>query len=352
MWDFLTWTYYGNTVQDYIISFSIIIGTIIILKVFRIFVLGMLKRWSERTRTRIDDFIIMNVERFFLPLMYFFGLFSGIYYLKLSRMANRVLETAMIVVFTYFAIRFSAIIINYAVKFYWEKRDGAEKGDTRLKGVTAFINLTVWGLGAVFLLDNLGFKISAVIAGLGIGGIAVALAAQAVLGDLFSYFVIFLDRPFEVGDHIQIDDKQGVVEFIGIKTTRVAGLGGEQLVFSNSDLTRSRIHNYKRMLKRRISFTVRVIYQTPLYQLKEIPGIIEQIVGGIEAAKLDRAHFSSLGDSSLNFEVVYYVLGSDYTKYMDIQQEINLRVIEEFQKRNIGFAYPTQKIIYDQTERA
>ncbi|MCK4428221.1 MAG: mechanosensitive ion channel family protein, partial [candidate division Zixibacteria bacterium] len=194
-----------------------------------------------------------------------------------------------------------------------------------------------------------GFKISTVIAGLGIGGIAVALAAQAILGDLFSYFSILFDRPFEVGDFIILDDYLGTIEHIGIKTTRVRSLGGEQLVFSNADLTNSRLRNYKRMAKRRVVFKLGVTYQTTLEQVKEIPTIIKNIIQNITDTVFDRAHFSSYGDFSLVFETVYYVLSRDYNKYMNIQQEINFAIKEEFEKRGIEFAYPTQTLFLEKT---
>ena len=211
------------------------------------------------------------------------------------------------------------------------------------------IKVAVWGLGVTFLLDNLGFKISAVVAGLGIGGIAVALAAQTVLGDLFSYFTIFFDRPFEVGDFIVIDDFLGTVEYIGIKTTRLRSLSGEQLIFSNTDLTSSRLRNYKRMENRRVVFQLGVTYQTKTEQLREIPEIIAHIIKKSDNTVFDRAHFSSYGDFSLNFETVYYVKSRDYNIYMDTQQTINLLIYRQFAEEGIEFAYPTQTLFFDKS---
>jgi small-conductance mechanosensitive channel len=188
------------------------------------------------------------------------------------------------------------------------------------------------------------------VAGLGIGGIAVALAAQAILGDLFSYFVIFFDRPFEIGDFIIIGDFMGSIEHIGIKTTRIRSLGGEQLVFSNTDLTNSRIRNYKRMEKRRVVFKLGIVYQTTTSQVKEVPGIIKTAIENVQDTVFDRAHFATYGDFSLDFEVVYYVLSGDYNKYMDIQQDINFEIKEEFEKRGIEFAYPTQTLFLEKEQ--
>ncbi|GAB3815924.1 hypothetical protein GCM10028895_10600 [Pontibacter rugosus] len=213
------------------------------------------------------------------------------------------------------------------------------------------INIIIWGIGLLTLLDNLGYDVTTVVAGLGIGGIAVALAAQNILGDLFNYFVIFFDRPFEVGDFIVIDEKAGVVDKIGVKTSRVKSLSGEQLVFSNSDLTNSRIHNYKRMEQRRILFKIGVTYQTPYATLQEIPALLKTIIDEQETTRYDRAHFSSYGDSSLDFEIVYYVLSSDYNVYMDVQQKINLRIFKEFELIGIDFAFPTRTVFWANQEQ-
>jgi len=206
------------------------------------------------------------------------------------------------------------------------------------------INWILWATGAVFILDNMGLHISTLVAGLGIGGVAIALAAQAVLGDLFSSFAILIDKPFKVGDFIIIGDYLGAVEHIGIKTTRIRSLSGELLVFSNSDLTNSRIRNYKLMEKRRVVFKFGVIYQTTLERLKSIPPMIKEIVENIDLASFDRAHFFSYGNSSLDFEVVYYIQGNDYNLYMDIQQKINLKIFEKFKEKGIEFAYPTRTL--------
>jgi small-conductance mechanosensitive channel len=165
------------------------------------------------------------------------------------------------------------------------------------------------------------------------------------LGDLFNYFVIFFDRPFEIGDFIVVDDKKGTVEYIGIKTTRLKALSGEQLILSNSDLTKSRLHNFKRLQSRRIVFSFGIVYEVSPQQLREIPVLLKSIILEHSQTTFDRAHFVSYGSFSLNFEVVYFVENPEYNVYMDIQQNINIRIYEEFAKRNIEFAYPTQRVV-------
>jgi len=215
----------------------------------------------------------------------------------------------------------------------------------QINGITLIFNFIIWVVGFVFLLDNLGFEISAVIAGLGIGGIAIALAAQAILGDLFSYFVIFFDRPFEIGDFVNLGGEfVGTIEYIGIKTTRIRSLSGEQIVASNTDLTNSRVRNFKRMERRRVVFKLGVIYQTTAEQLEEIPKIVREIIESKEDTVFDRGHFAAYGDFSLNFEFVYFIIGPDYVKYMDTQQKINMEIYRTFENKGIEFAYPTQTL--------
>jgi small-conductance mechanosensitive channel len=192
------------------------------------------------------------------------------------------------------------------------------------------------------LLDNLGFDISAVIAGLGIGGVAVALASQGILEDLFSYFSILFDRPFELGDFIIVGEFMGTVERVGIKTTRLRSISGEELVLANTDLTGSRLRNYKRMAQRRVAFTIGVTYETGMDRLERIPELIQHVIESVDKTIFGRAHFFSYGDFSLNFEIVYFVTTNDYDVYMDTQQAINLGIKRKFDENGIEFAYPTQ----------
>lgn len=345
--DILQTEFLQNRVSDYFVSVLAFIVGILAILMLKSIILQRLKAWAGKTATQIDDFLIHLFEKTLLPPLYF-----GVFYLSTRNLTinptlNRSIEILGIILLTIFGIRFLVAITNYALKSYWLKDEEDTAKERSLKGINTIIKVVIWGTGIIFLLDNLGFKISTVIAGLGIGGVAIALAAQTILGDLFSYFSIFLDRPFKVGDFIIVGEYLGTVEHIGIKTTRIRSLGGEQLIFSNTDLTSSRVRNYKRMERRRVVFQIGVTYQTTLQQLKEIPGIIKNIITNINDAVFDRAHFFSYGDFSLIFEIVYYVIGSSYNKYMDIQQEINLAIKEEFEKRGIEFAYPTQTLFIE-----
>jgi small-conductance mechanosensitive channel len=335
---------FGNTMLGYLTALGIFAVGMAGVYAFRRYVLGRLKRWADSTQTAIDDMLIGGVEKSLVPLLYFGAFYASLHTLALSAEFAKGVKIAAIVLVTILVVRAITSAANYGLRAYLKDTSDATGSEKQLRGIRGLINFVIWTLALIFLLDNLGVKISAVVAGLGIGGIAVALAAQAVLGDLFSYFVIFFDKPFEVGDFIIVDQKLGVVENIGIKTTRIRALGGEQMVFSNTDLTNSRVHNYKKMERRRVVFSLGVTYQTPADKLKRIPGIVREIITAQEDAAFDRGHFSAYGDFSLNFEFVYCVTGSDYNKYMDIQQAINLSIYEAFEREGIEFAYPSQTL--------
>ena len=344
MKEFLNQTYLNNTFEAYAIALGLLIGGIILIKIFKKIILYRLKKWAEKTETTLDDFLIRGIEKSIVPLLYYAAFYLAARSLTLSSQVTDIIKVASLFILTFFIVRFISSSIMFTMSYFIQKQERGDEKVRQLRGMTVLINVLIWVIGIVFLMDNLGFDISAVIAGLGIGGIAIALAAQAILGDLFSYFVIFFDRPFEVGDFIVVGDKVGTVEYTGIKTTRIRALSGEQMVFSNTDLTNSRIHNFKKMERRRVVFSLGVIYQTTADQLEEIPKIVRGIIEKQNDTTFDRGHFKSYGDFSLNFEFVYFVIGSDYVKYMDTQQAINMEIYRTFEQKGIEFAYPTQTL--------
>ena len=351
MREFINQIYWGNTIESYLIALGILILGVMLVKILQKIVLYRLKKWAKKTDTNLDDLLIKSIEKSIIPLLFFGVVYSAVTSLTIIPRVSKIIEIASLFITTFFIVRFIASSILITLTYFIKKQERGEEKARQLRGMTVLINIFVWVIGLVFIMDNLGFDISAVVAGLGIGGIAIALAAQTILGDLFSYFVIFFDRPFEVGDFITVQDKVGTVEYTGIKTTRIRALTGEQLVFSNTDLTNSRIHNFKKMQERRVVFKLGVVYQTTAAQLEEIPKIVRGIIEQQSDVRFDRGHFASYGDFSLNFEFVYYVLGSDYVKYMDTQQSINLKIYNEFEKREIGFAYPTQTLFVNKEEK-
>ena len=342
--EILEQVYMGNRLFDYIAAFSALIFGLLFVKIIIRSIVRRLKKLAEKTSTKFDDFVIKILEKIGLPVLYISCFYLSAKMLKIPSEADALINVLEMVVITFFSAHVVVLFANWSINSYLAKKQHDPTVVRSLDGMLWVVKLLIWTLAVIILLDNLGYKVSTLIAGLGIGGIAVAIAAQALLRDFFSYFSIVFDHPFKIGDFIIIGDFMGTVEYIGIKTTRIRSLGGELVIFSNTDLTDSRVRNYRLMEKRRVLFHIGVTYQTPLNKLKETPKIIEQAIKNAKDVAFDRAHFFSYGDFSLIFEVVYFVLSPDYNKYMDIQQEINFRIKEEFEKQGIEFAYLTQTL--------
>lgn len=337
--------YLGNSVLDYLIAAGIIVLGSLFVRLLRNTILKRIKRWADSTKSNNDNHIVDSISRFAIPILYFLIIYSGLKYLDWNGKAEKVLSIAVGIVVLFFSVRFISSMVYLAIRNYTLRHDQGEQKVKQLAGLMIIVNIVLWIAGAVFFIDNLGYDVTTIITGLGIGGIAVALAAQNILGDLFNYFVIFFDRPFEVGDFIVVDDKLGTVEYIGIKTTRIRSLSGEQLIISNSNLASSRIHNYKRAEQRRVVFTIDLSYDTPIEKLRKVPTELKAIIQAQPLALFDRAHFAVYKEWSLRFEIVYMVKTSDYNKYMDTQEEINFQIFEMLQRMEISFALPTQRMI-------
>jgi small-conductance mechanosensitive channel len=221
-------------------------------------------------------------------------------------------------------------------------------GATTITALGFLGRVILWSLLLLVALDNMGVSITGLVAGVGIGGIAIALAVQSILSDLFASLSIVLDKPFVIGDFIIVDNFLGTVEHIGLKTTRVRSLSGEQLIFSNTDLLNSRIRNYKRMFERRVVFEVGITYQTPPEKVKAVSGMIRAIIEDQPKVRFDRAHFKNFGDSALVYEAVYFMMTSEYNDYMDTQERVNLAIMIQFAEHGIEFAYPTRTLFVQQ----
>lgn len=340
-------TFLDNTILQWIIAAAIITASLIIIKLVKIIVIKRLKSWSMTTETTWDNFIIEVIDKSVLPIAYISAFYFALMTLKFPKNIDSILHIAYMFAFTFFVLKIISAAFKKFIYSFIQRTEDSESKQKQAGGLIAIVNIIIWICGIIFLIDNMGYNVTTLIAGLGVGGIAIALAAQAVLGDLFSYFVIFFDRPFEIGDFVQLGADNGVIEYIGIKTTRIRTLSGEQLICSNTELTNSRLRNYKRMDKRRIVFSLGVTYQTTHSQLSKIPQIVKDIISSKPQLQFDRGHFSGYGDFSLNFEFVYYVTDPDYNLYMDNQQAVYLEIFSAFEKEGIDFAYPTQTIIMD-----
>lgn len=344
MQEFLDLTFWNNTVLYYLIFIGSLILSIVILIIFKRVLLRRLAVWAKKTPTLLDDLLIRTIKKYMMPIAYFGAFYLNTKWLIINPPVLGIINIVTLAFMMIFgAVVFSSVFVFLFNKYMEKKNKKLNK--LAIKWFSVIIKILIWVIMLLLFLDNLeGVEITALIAGLGVGGIAIAFAAQAILEDVFSFVTIFFDRPFELEDFIIVDEHKGTVEHIGIKTTRVRSLSGEQLIFSNKDLTSSRIRNYKRMENRRIQFTLGVTYDTPTTELKQIPSILKKIIDDLDGTTFDRAHFKEFADSSLNFEIVYYVLSQDYNVYMDKQQEINFLIKETFDKKGLEFAFPTQTI--------
>lgn len=321
----------------YITPILIFVLSIILLKFFKTVIIVKLKSIAEKTKGDVDDLLIKLLEIIGWPLYIIFSFYISVRTTEFMNNIEDYVYSVLIIFTIYYAIKIVEVIIDYFLK------------GSSLQILTKFLKWAFWLIGGVLMLNTLGFDISALLAGLGIGGIAMALAMQNILSDIFASFSIFLDKPFKEGDFIVIGGDSGTVKKIGIKTTRIIALSGEEIVISNKELTEARVHNYKKMKKRRICFSISVVYETSKEKLIQVSSIVKQIIESIDGITFDRVSFKELADSGLVYDIVYYVEDRDYGKYADAQHKINLDLIDEFNKQGIEFAYPTHKIILDKT---
>ena len=335
----------ANDVTDWLIAAAVLISVLVAVAIARYAGTRLFASLSRRTHVEWGDGLAETLRGtsvvLFVPLSAYVASLSLTIPPRVERFAALAAIAGLLLQV--------AIWGNRAVGF-WLKRKVEIARETDPDGATALsligfgARMLLWTFILLLTLDQFGFDITALVAGLGVGGIAVALATQNILGDLFASLSIVLDKPFVVGDFIVIDNLRGNVERVGIKTTRIRSLDGELLVFSNADLLKSRIQNYQRMTERRVLFTVGVVYQTPHEKVGRITQWLREAVEAQEGTRFDRAHFKEYGDSALVFEVVYYVLTRDYNTFMDVQQAINLAIFARFAREGVDFAYPTRTL--------
>ncbi|MCK4906457.1 MAG: mechanosensitive ion channel family protein [Spirochaetes bacterium] len=347
----LDYVFYHNSVKKWLIALAVTIGVMILLSFVKRIVHSKLSKFAAKTKTSIDDFITEVISKTKFFFFFFIGIYFGSKVLNLPVKNTQLLGKITIVILLIQVAIWVNHLITILLEKYRKLKMLEENASARasISAISFISKLLLWIIITGLILDNLGFDITTLVAGLGVGGIAVALAAQNILGDLFASFLIVLDKPFVIGDFVIVDNFMGVIENVGLKTTRIRSLGGEQLIFANSDLLKSRIRNYKRMTERRVVFGFGVTYQTSYEKLQKIPDLVKEIIVSVEDTRFDRAHFAKYNDSSLDFEVVYYCLTPDYNKYMDMQQKINLDLFKRFEQDKVDFAYPTQTVYIEKS---
>lgn len=332
----MDFTFLDNTFERWAIAIAVTLGATLAMHWLRTLALHRMTALSQRTPTMADDLVARMLHKTYLVLLLAMAVHLGALALDLTDKQRLVTSR----------ISITALILQLAIwgdtlLRAWRDYNRAGDGRKASRTIVCFLlRLTLWVIAFLMVLDNFGFNITALVASLGIGGIAVALAVQNILGDLFASLSIMLDKPFEIGDFIIVGDVLGSVEHIGLKTTRLRGLGGEQVIFSNGDLLKSRIHNHKRMESRRVAFVLRVAYGASEQQLARVPELVREVVTAQPDVVFERAHFFNFAEWSLNFEVVYHFQSPDYIAHMDAQQAILLEIYRRFEREQIRFAHP------------
>lgn len=345
----LDYTFLGNSVLDWTLAALAFAFTFLVIPFVRARIRAHRLKWRGAGDSTALDLLGVLVSKTSRIVLLVLALYIASEILTLPPAIDRATDI-IIIVGVWLQV---GIWATAALRFLVTRRAATDPAAQSSVGVLMFVGqLLSWAIFALLALDNLGINITALVAGLGIGGIAIALAVQNILSDLLASVSIILDKPFEAGDFIIVDNMMGTVENIGIKTTRLQSLSGERLVFPNSNLINSRIRNFRHMRERRVVFTLGVVYQTPAAQIEAIPGLIKEAIEAQANARFDRANFKEYGDSALLFEAVYYVTDPDYNLYMNVHEAINLGIMHRFQARDIEFAYPTRTLYLSSTVTA
>jgi small-conductance mechanosensitive channel len=337
-------------IERWLIALGVFLAALAAIQLVKRIVRGRASRLTDRVDADWSRGVVTLVD----SLRWWFGMAIAMWVATLAfdidegerlPRALVIIRTAVSVLIILQATLSGAAFVSFAIGRYGARRFADDAASLTMLSALAFLaKIGVWALGLILILDNVGIEVTALVAGLGLGGAAIALASQNILSDLFASLSIVMDRPFVLGDVISVDAFVGKVEHIGLKTTRLRSLSGEQLIMSNNDLLQSRIRNLKRMTERRVVLAIGVTYETPAAQVAAIPGMLREVIEQQEQVRFDRAHFQKYGDFALIYEAVYYVTSPDYNLFMDVQQAINLRLMERFAAEEIEFAYPTQTL--------
>ena len=347
--ELLDTVYFDNTVRVWLVALGTVVAVLLTLGLAKRLIVRRLSRFAEATATDIDNLVVHLLRHTRWYFLLAVSLYAASQALHTSLAVHDVVRVVIILTILLQGAIWGNGLIAYALARMAKQRfTGDRAGTTALTAVGFVMRLVLWTLVLILALDNLGFNITTLVAGLGIGGIAVALALQNILGDLFASLSIVLDKPFLIGDFIAVDTIQGTVDHVGLKTTRLRSLSGEEIVIANADLLRSRIRNYRRMQERRAVFTVGITYSTPPDKVASLPGFLREAITAQPEARFDRAHFKSFGESALLFEAVYFVTSPEYGVFMDVQQQINLGVLHRCTEEGIVFAFPTHTVYVKQ----
>ena len=331
-------------------SLGIVFGIFVVFKIAKLILLRYIRKATEMTKTSLDDVLIERLSR--LPNYFLFtsSLWAASFFLDLPGKVHKVLYAAFIIALGIEAAKLASNLTQVLIEELSQKQKKLDK--TFLLFLSRISKIIIWATAILLILQNLGYNITTLIAGLGIGGIAVAFALQNILSDIFASFSIFFDRPFEIGDYIVVGQNRGTVKKIGIKTTRIESVEGQEVIIPNKELTETVLHNYGRIKHRRIAFSLGIRYETPNEKVVKAKKIIEEAIKEApNVERLDRVYFKTFGDFALIFDIVYFMNTSDYKAYLETQEKINLKIKEEFEKEGIEFAYSTQTVILEKAQQ-
>ncbi len=332
----------GNMALDYVWTVGLFLTLVIVFKLLQSVVFHRVRQLALTTGTDIDDTVVGLVEKIHPPVYIILALWVSVRSLNLSPLLRQIVDGATVAVLVYQAIVTLQLLVAFVVKRRIRRAGGAEKApvaapnmESALGIVNKITAVILWSLGLLFILSNFGVDVTSLVAGLGIGGIAIALAAQNILGDLFSSLAIYLDKPFAVGDTIMVGDVTGTVTYIGIKTTRMRALSGEEVILSNRDLTAARIKNLRRMTERRITCELVVAENTPAEALTRIPIIVQESITATKLARFGRVQLIRIDSGGFHFEVIYHVESPEYHVYREVQQAIMLEILQALKNASI-----------------
>ncbi|GAB7140760.1 hypothetical protein RsTz2092_07130 [Deferribacterales bacterium RsTz2092] len=339
--DFLKTIINGNTVLDYIVCALLLVAALMAASFIRKRIHRIVAVLKMRFNGGIASDVLTGEEKL-TPIIQYIPFFLVTYYLKdLPPIVDKIISSVGVVIITFCLVRFAAGVMKLVGNRYLNRR----LEPVVLGAMNLFADVVLWIIAVLFVLSNIGFNINTLIAGMGIGGMAVALAAQTLLSDIFNYFTILFDKPFNVGDWVELGGHAGTVEKIGLKGTRIRAFNGEKIVISNTDMTKGMLKNYEDMTTRRNVTIIGVEYGTKSDLLKQVPQVLKRCVAGVEGVSLGRVNFATFADSSLNFELVYYVsAGSNTSLYMERVEQVNYNIIDAFTELNISFAFPSQTV--------
>lgn len=338
-------SYLGNTAWQWLIALAILVSVFFGLLLLRRVIQAQHRKLAATPQVELLELPLSVASRTTLLFITILSLFLALQAVELPAKVSRLFVTAI----TISAFWQAGLWITTAVLGSLERKRAASMGIDRAVvgtlGIIGFIaRVIIWSFVLLLTLDNLGIEIKPLLAGLGIGGLAVALAVQNILGDLLASLTIALDRPFVVGDSLSVDEFSGTVEYIGVKSTRLRSTSGEQIIIPNANLLSSRLRNNARMSQRRVAFIISLSQDTSPTQLRQLPSQIRALIESYDEVRFDRSHFAKITASAFDVESVYFVLKPDYGLYMDIQQGINLRLLELMESEGLEFASPSQRL--------